>query len=332
MYRFAPLRPLILSFLLAFLVVIPVSGVGCSSRSSISLGFPRRYSSLPWKVAEEEGLFEEEGIGVRLRVFDDDEKLWRDWARGSLDAAYTGIGGCVNARAHDSDPVIVMFGAKSDNSGIVARPGLGTLTDLVGKKVGVESGSEEHFFLLFVLERQGIKHTALQMMDVSQGEGGEMLATGELDAWATREPYLSEAVTVTGGKVIVSCDEIAEFMSYQLSVLAEEADKNYPEVRRLIRIWFKALDSMEKNVSQTQRLAVRFLNMTQEQVEDLSQGVSFYTREEELGLVLSPDPFKWLGAVEYALKFQEVIPREFDIAGIMNLNLAAEAVAVPVSQ
>src|SRR5580693_9231814 len=126
----------------AVLKTLPVSA------ASISLGYSDWPGWVAWQVAIDKGWLKEAGLDVKFEWFDYSASM-EAFAAGKLDGDFVTNGDALVMGAGGARNVTVLVTDFSNgNDMIVARPGIGSLKDLKGKKFGIEVGLVEHLLLL----------------------------------------------------------------------------------------------------------------------------------------------------------------------------------------
>ncbi|MFB7787677.1 ABC transporter substrate-binding protein [Streptomyces vinaceus] len=126
-----------------------------------------------------------------------------------------------------------------DNEALVAKPGIGSVKDLVGKKVATPFGSTAHYSLLAALTAAGVDPSAVQTIDLQPQDALAAWKRGDIDAAYVWTPTLSELTK--DGKVLVSSRELARQgkPTADLGVVTNAFAAKHPEV---VTAWIKAQD------------------------------------------------------------------------------------------
>src|SRR4051812_18948727 len=134
------------------------------------------------EVAKQKGWFKDAGLDVEL--------VWFEYLP-SIDAFSAGKvdGVCVVATdalvtgANGGKSKIVTLLDYSEGSDmIVGMPGINSIKDLKGKKVGVEVTLVEHLLLLRALEANGMKQDDVTLVNTATDKTPETLASGQVAA------------------------------------------------------------------------------------------------------------------------------------------------------
>ncbi|MFE6709879.1 ABC transporter substrate-binding protein [Streptomyces sp. NPDC057695] len=127
-----------------------------------------------------------------------------------------------------------------DNEALVAKPGIGSVKDLVGKKVAAPFGSTAHYSLLAALTKAGVEPSSVQTIDLQPQDALAAWKRGDIDAAYVWTPTLSELAK--DGKVLVTSRELAEQgkPTADLGVVTNAFAAKHPDV---VTAWIKAQDT-----------------------------------------------------------------------------------------
>jgi sulfonate transport system substrate-binding protein len=78
-----------------------------------------------------------------------------------------------------------------------------TVSDLRGRKIGLNRGSNVHYLLVRALERAGVKYGDVEIVDLAPAAGRTAFEKGAVDAWAIWDPYLAAAQVSLGARTLV---------------------------------------------------------------------------------------------------------------------------------
>jgi ABC-type nitrate/sulfonate/bicarbonate transport system substrate-binding protein len=91
-------------------------------------------------------------------------------------------------------------GAPYEPFELVANQSIKTAADIKGKRIGYSQGTNAHYYLSKLLEKQGLKWTDINAISLSPGDFVSSLVNGSLDAFVWTEPAISQAVTQGHGR------------------------------------------------------------------------------------------------------------------------------------
>jgi ABC-type nitrate/sulfonate/bicarbonate transport systems, periplasmic components len=157
---------------------------GKPEKTDITIGLPVTTSTfLPIYLAQEEGLFKEQGLNVKIVAFHGGTDLVRAVIAGSVDVGATALAGITLGIAA-GQPIKVFYGGF--NMGVFdwyAVPSVKSMADTKGKRFGVSRlGSSTDFLTRYALRISGVDPKSVQVV---QG-GASMsrlaaMAAGQLD-------------------------------------------------------------------------------------------------------------------------------------------------------
>ena len=165
------------------------------------------YSDWPgwvaWEVAIEKEWFKEAGVDVEFEWFDYLASM-DAFAAGQLDAVCMTNGDALLTGATGGANVMVLINDFSNgNDMVVAAPGISSVKDLKGKKVGVEVGLVGHLLLLKGLESVGYTEDDVELVNMPTDQAAQTLASGDVDAIVAWQPNSGQALkAVSGSKAI----------------------------------------------------------------------------------------------------------------------------------
>jgi NitT/TauT family transport system substrate-binding protein len=110
---------------------------------------------LPAWTAEKQGFFKQEGLDVKIEVYDASEKIFHDLRAGTHQIGIASIESVIAETYHDGKLKIVAGLAKRPPHFIIAQPEIKSLADLKGKTIGVVSMHEGTTFFVADIARAG---------------------------------------------------------------------------------------------------------------------------------------------------------------------------------
>lgn len=112
------------------------------------------------------------------------------------------------------------------------------ITDLKGKRVAVQKGTDPFFFLLRTLAGAGLSQADVQIVNLPHADGRTALERGQVDAWSGLDPHMAASELQAGSKLIY---RNKDFNTYGFLNGREEFVKKYPEAtKKLITLYERA--------------------------------------------------------------------------------------------
>src|SRR5829696_6478788 len=180
-------------------------GSGSKASGAIRLGFSAWPGWFPWQVAEEKGFFAKHGLKVNLTYFESYTDSLNALASGNLDANSQTLNDTVSSVAGGAKQSIVLTNDNSTgNDQIIAGPGINSVADLRGKKVGAEQGTVDHYLLLLALKKAGLSASDIDFQPLETGAAAAAFASGRLDAVGAFAPFTTQALARSGSKALTT--------------------------------------------------------------------------------------------------------------------------------
>lgn len=195
------------------LAVLAVSMFAVSAANAWAEPLKIGYSDWPgwvaWQVAIDKGWFKEAGVDVDFEWFDYVPSM-DAFSAGKLDGVTVTNGDAlVMGGSGTKNTMIMLTDYSNGNDMIVGFPGIKSLKDLKGKKVGIEVGFVEHLLLLNGLEKNGMTESDVTLVNTKTNETPQTLASGEVSAIGAWQPNSGQAMKQVPGStpIYTSADE-----------------------------------------------------------------------------------------------------------------------------
>ena len=250
-------RTVALGLLLAFMMA---HGAGSARAASLPLRIG--YSDWPgwvaWQIAIDKGWLTQAGLDVKFDWFDYSASM-EAFAAGKIDADFVTNGDALVMGAGGARNVIILITDYSNgNDMIVARPGIQSLADLKGNKIGVETGLVDHLLLLDGLKKQGMTQNDVQLVNTKTNETPQVLASGQVDAIAAWQPNAGLAMKALPGAHPVYTSAQAPGLIYDvLAVNPASIGAHRADYIKLIGVWDRLVSYI--NDPKTQNDAVQIM-------------------------------------------------------------------------
>ncbi len=296
------------------------------------------YSDWPgwiaWEIGIQKGWFKEAGVEV--------EFLWLDYVE-SMDAYVAGKADAVTMTNGDAlvtgatgkpSVGIVINDYSNGNDMIVGAPGIETMKDLKGKKVGVEEGFVSHLLLLKGLEANGMSAEDVTIVNTPTNETPQVLAAKAVDAIGAWQPNSGQALkAVPGSKPIYTSADAPGIIYDLLYVSTESLEKRRADWAKVVSVWYQIADFLndEANLDEALAILAARVNLKPEEYEPFFKGTYILTLEEAMERWKEADG---LGSVygsskvadEFNVKF-EVYEKPLDITKYLDPSLTKEYAA-----
>jgi NitT/TauT family transport system substrate-binding protein len=214
---------------------------------------PALLFSPPWIAAQNQQLFEKNGLNVKQIVGSEGGGTTvRNVVSGGLPIGEVATTAAISAYMAGADIRIVGGGvASSRDTFWVTRPDepLDSIEDLKGKKVGYTSpGSVTQGLLALSLERSGVGLDNVETLTMGGlTEGLTALKNGDIDAAAILEPVFSEQADENWKVVFKASDYVPEFMSTVIISGPGVLDKDRGLVQKTIQARADGIEFLKRD-------------------------------------------------------------------------------------
>lgn len=214
-----------------------------ASAEPLKIGYSDWPGWVAWEVAVDKGWFKEAGVEVKFVWFDYVASM-DAFAAGQLDAVSMTNGDALVTGATGAKSVMILMNDYSNgNDMIIGKPGINSLKDLKGKKVGVEVGFVDHLLLLDGLKKNGMKETDVELVNVPTNETPQVLASGEVDAIGAWQPSSGSALDlVPGSKPIYTSADEPGLIYDLLCVSPESLSARRDDWKKVLKVWYRVVD------------------------------------------------------------------------------------------
>jgi NitT/TauT family transport system substrate-binding protein len=185
------------------------------------------YSDWPgwiaWEIGVQKGWFKEAGVDIDFMWFDYVPSM-DAYVAGKVDAVCMTNGDALVTGATGKPSVgIIINDFSNGNDMIVAAPGIDSVKDLKGKKVGLEEGFVSHLLLLTGLEKNGLTADDVTIVNTPTNETPQVLASKAVDAIGAWQPNSGQALKSLPGSKPVFTSADAPGIIYDLLYVSPES-------------------------------------------------------------------------------------------------------------
>src|ERR1700733_8157338 len=181
------------------LVLVAAQIVSVAQAAPLRLGYSDWPGWVAWQIAIDKGWLREAGVDVTFDWFDYSASM-EAFAAGKIDADCVTNGDALVMGAGGARNLIILITDYSNgNDMIVARPGIKSLAELKGKRIGIETGLVDHLLLLDGLKKQGMTQNDVTLVNAKTNETPQVLASGQVDAIGAWQPNSGLAMKALPG-------------------------------------------------------------------------------------------------------------------------------------
>ena len=269
-----------------------------STASSLARPLVVGYSDWPgwvaWEVAVEKQWFAEAGLEVEFEWFDYAASM-EAFAAGQLDAVTMTNGDTLVTGSTGAQAVMILVGDYSNgNDMVVAAPGIQSVGDLKGKRVGVEIGFVGHLLLLDALESVGLTESDVELVNIPTNEAPQVLASGDVDAIVAWQPNSGQSLSrVPGSTAIYTSGDQPGLIYDVLAVSPTSLNANREDWGKVVEVWYRVVDYILDPATEADAVSIMAarVGLTPDQYAPLLAGTKLLTLEEAKGYFKQTEGF-----------------------------------------
>ena len=230
---------IVLMFALATtLLVVPAS----LAAEPLKIGYSDWPGWVAWEVAIQKGFFKEAGVDVEFTWFEYGPSM-EAFSAGKIDAVTITNGDALVTGANGKpSTAIVLTDYSNGNDMIIGKPGISSLKDLKGKRVGLELNLVEHLLLLKGLEMNGMNESDVQIVNFPTNETPQALTSGGVDAVGAWYPVSGQALKqVPGSKPLFTSADAPGLIYDAVYVSRESLAARRDDWKKVVGVWFKTV-------------------------------------------------------------------------------------------
>lgn len=233
----------VLTFLTA---VVAASAMSAATAEPLKIGYSDWPGWVAWQVGIEKQWFKEAGVDVQFEWFDYVASM-DAFAAGKLDAVAMTNGDTLVTGATGGKGIMFLINDYSNgNDMVIAGPGIDSVKDLKGKKVGVEIGFVSHLLLLDALKQNGMSEADVELVNVPTNETPQVLSSGQVDAIVAWQPNSGMALNlVAGSKAVFTSADQPGLIYDVLAAAPESLATRKDEWVKVLKVWYRIVDYIQ---------------------------------------------------------------------------------------
>lgn len=325
------IRSITSKILAALIAVYGLSFAAKASAEPLTIGYSDWPGWVAWEVAIEKDWFAEAGVDVTFEWFDYVASM-DAFAAGQLDGVLMTNGDTLVTGSTGALGVMIIIGDYSNgNDMVVAAPGISSVEELAGKKVGVEIGFVGHLLLLNALEKAGLTEADVELVNVPTNETPQVLASGDVDAIVAWQPNSGQALSLVPGSTAIYSSADEPGLIYDvLAVSPQSLAADRETWSTVIDVWYRVVDYILDPATTDDALSIMAarVGLEPEEYAPLLAGTKLLTLDEAKGFFAETEGFDSLVGSskisdDFNLKY-EVYPDAQDLGAYIDGSLTLE--------
>ena len=279
-------------------VTISMSACNRSSDKPLSIAMNDWTGYLPMVYARDKGLLDHKL--VHLATLGSTTETLQQFRAGTVDAVTVTLDEALLLKSEGYDIAIVLVMDVSNGAdAIVAKPGINSLAQLKGKRIGVENAAVGAYVLTRALEKAGLTILDITAVPMTTYEQASYFDSANIDAVVTFEPVKSQLIRM-GGRVIFDSSMIPD------------------EIKHAIDAWFQSIEYMQAHTDESVQWLASQLQLEPAAAAKAYHGILFPAREKNR-ILLAPGGYchQTLNKMSRTMLENKLLPSNPDVSTLI---------------
>ncbi|MEM5434383.1 sulfonate ABC transporter substrate-binding protein [Paraburkholderia diazotrophica] len=224
--------------------VVPVSSAQAATPRTLRIGNQKGYLNL----LKGRGTLEKRLAPLNVSV------SWTEFAAGPVQLEALNVGSIDFGDVGEAPPIFAQAAGaplayvaatvtRPQSEAVLVPPQspIRSVTDLKGKRIALNKGSNVHYFLVKLLRQHGLQYSDVNLVFLAPADARAAFERASIDAWVIWDPFFAAAEKSLGARVIADASGVVGNRAYYFSSQTYAA-KN-PDV---IRILIDELDKVDQ--------------------------------------------------------------------------------------
>lgn len=209
---------------------------GCGKKEAetvtLNIGF-QKYGILP--IVKERGVLEtalkDQGVNIRWVEFPAGPQLLEGLNVGSVVLGEAGEAPPIFAQAANDRLVYIAnqpAAPKAEALIVQKDSNIQSIPDLKGKRVALNKGSNVHYLLLKILEKNNLKLSDIEVVYLPPSDARAAFERGSVDAWVIWDPFFAAAEHQIGARVLATGENLVS--NHQFYLADRKFAEQHPQV------------------------------------------------------------------------------------------------------
>lgn len=223
----------------------------------------------PAYIALEKGFWQDLGLEVELQIVDDLQVNNSVWRGGHFDIRYFTVDTLAFTAANFSAIVFLRTDASRGGDKAIGIREIEDIPDIKGHSVTFAEASPQHFFLLYLLEREGISLSEVKQVPLGDiALSAVAFQRGEVDAAMTWPPFDSIALERPGSHILITTADIEEDILPAIFLAQPELARGRPDLlKKFTDGWWQAMEFLEEHPEEALEIMARGLQIPAEELK-----------------------------------------------------------------
>jgi len=293
--------------MLLMMALVGLASLAGVRADTIKIGYSDWPGYTVMEIAKQKGWFKDAGLDVDMIWFDYNASI-DALSSGKIDADMIVASDAMVTGASGAKTKIVCLVDYSEGSDmIIGAPGIDSIKDLKGKKVGVELTLVEHMLLLQALKVNGMSQSDVTLVGTSTDKTPQTLASGQVSAVGAWYPISGQALQqVPGSKKLFTSANAKGLIFDVIAVNPTSYAAHKEDWAKITAIYYKCVDYLMNPATRDDAIKIMAAKVGADPVQYAKNvpGTHFLTiPEAKACLKKSDDMLSIYGSMQISDKF-----------------------------
>lgn len=185
--------------------------------------------------------------------------------------------------------IVLLFDASNGADVILAQPGITTLAQLQGKRVGVENTALGAYFLSLALKAAGLRLPQIDMVPLPVDEQEAAFRAHKVDAVVSFEPVRTRLLKA-GAQQLFDSSRVPGKILDVLVTRDEYIGTYHQEMLQLLQGWRRALDYMQAEPAKAAQIMAKREQIDPDEFAQAMQGIELFGLKRNREMLQSEPP------------------------------------------
>jgi NitT/TauT family transport system substrate-binding protein len=259
------------------------AGTGQSEGKEYTLGISAYPAFYPWYIAEKEGLFEKNGLKVKLVYFPVYSDSVQAFSTGQLNMLSLAMPDVIAPYINKIGlETVLMLDNSNGADGLVSNGSVTKIADLKGKSIATEYGTIEHFFLLTALKSAGLTEKDINFVNLSIADSAPAFLSDKVDAASLWEPSLSMTLKKEGSNLLISSADTPGLIPDVLIVDGDMKANGREDIIKIVNTYYDIMEFYVANEEKAIQDMADGAEITFDEMKVAMSGIRLFTIQEAI--------------------------------------------------
>lgn len=227
-------------------LLLGLTGLGGVRAETLKLAYSDWPGYTVMEIAKQKGWFKDAGLDVELDWFEYLPSI-DAYSAGKVDGVMVVATDAMVTGANGwKSKIIALVDFSEGSDMIVGVPGINSIKDLKGKKIGIEVTLVEHMLLLQALKDNGMTQDDVDLINTPTDKTPQTLASGKVSAIGAWYPISGQALKqVAGSKKLYTSAQAKGLIYDVIAVNPTSFNKHKDEWTKISAIFYKCVDYLK---------------------------------------------------------------------------------------